>query len=90
MAVKRGGINVIALLLVLVCIWKLAAGGAEMSGLRRVNPAGLAILLAGLVAEFCAGAIARRLRPGGPDGLRTGVKLAALAVCAAGALLTMV
>ena len=87
---KRGGINLVALLLVLACLWKLATGGTAASGSGRVNPAGLAILLAGLVAEFCAGPIARKLRPGAADGLRDGVKLAALAVCAAGALLAMV
>ena len=47
------------------------------------------VLLAGLVAEFCAGPIARKLRPDAPDCMRNAVKLIALAVCAVGALLIM-
>lgn len=91
-ALKHSGINVVALLLVLVCIFALLGlPGSGKIGFdaSRINPAGLVILLAGLVAEFCAGPIARKLRPDAQDGMRNAVKLIALAVCAVGALLVM-
>lgn len=89
---KHSGINLVALLLVLVCIFALLGlpGSSELGfDASRINPAGLVVLLAGLVAEFCAGPIARKLRPDAPDGMRNAVKLIALAVCAVGALLIM-
>lgn len=89
---KHSGINIIALLLVLVCIFALLGlpGSGEIGfDASRVNPAGLVVLLAGLVAEFCAEPIARKLRPDAQDGARNAVKLIALAVCAVGALLVM-
>ena len=89
---KHSGINVVALLLVLVCIFALLGlpGSGEIGfDASRINPAGLVVLLAGLVAEFCAGPIARKLHPDAPDGMRNAVKLIALAVCAVGALLIM-
>ena len=92
-ALKHSGINLVALLLlVLVCIFALLGlpGSGEIGfDASRINPAGLVVLLAGLVAEFCAGPIARKLRPDAPDGMRDAVKLIALAVCAVGALLIM-
>ena len=89
---KHSGINIVALLLVLVCIFALLGlPGSDALGFdaSRINPAGLVVLLAGLVAEFCAGPIARKLRPDAPDGARNAVKLVALAICAVGALLIM-
>ena len=89
---KHSGINLVALLLVLVCIFALLGlpgSGALGFDASRINPAGLVVLLAGLVAEFCAGPIARRLRPDTPEGACDAVKLIALAVCAVGALLVM-
>ena len=89
---KHSGINLVALLMVLVCVFALlglpGSGEIGFDG-SRINPAGLVVLLAGLVAEFCAGPIARKLRPDAPDAARNAVKLIALAVCAVGALLIM-
>ena len=87
---KERGINIVALLLVLVCIFALLGlpGSGELGfDASRIKPAGVVILVAGLIAEFFAGLIARNLYPSSPDEACKWIKIAALVICAAGALI---
>ena len=65
---------------------KVFSGAADAS---RVNPLGIALMLASVALVCLAGRIARRLRPEAGEGAKNVIKLIGMLICAGGALLAI-
>jgi len=82
--------GILRIVLILVVVFALAGVfGGKLTPANDISIPGIIVMILGIAAVFAAEPIARKLRGEGSERLSVVIKLAGVAVCAVGAIITI-